>query len=402
MSQKVSPPLAAGPRAARQVPQHDAEARFVASQEAALYAFTILRAVRDVHGAIVDFEWEYVNPAAGRLLKRDPGTLVGKRLLVELPNNQENSDLFARYVQVVETGRPHDYELRYEGESITGWFRNMCVRIGDGVAIAFTDVTEQVEREARLKASIAETQRLTEELRESDQRKDCFLAALAHELRNPLAPLVNAVELLKSADDEPPLRVRALATMERQLGTLIRLVDDLLDVNRISRDHVDLHREPLDVMHAVHDAVETCAPAVARARHTLETTVPDVPCMVYGDRVRLGQAFSNLLSNACRYTPEGGHIQLTVRSDGDAVEVAVSDSGVGLDPSSCTSVFELFRRSERSIAQVPGGLGIGLWLVRRLVELHGGTVWAESEGAGRGSRFTIRLPRFATASDNKP
>jgi CheY-like chemotaxis protein len=230
-----------------------------------------------------------------------------------------------------------------------------------------------------------------EQLAESDRRKTEFLATLAHELRNPLAPISNGLHLLRRADD-PRMQDRAREMMERQVRHMVHLVDDLLDIARISSNKVELRRERLDVAGVLTQAVETSMPSINAAAHTLELCMPPEPLHVWGDQTRLAQILSNLLNNAAKYTPHGGRIELSAVREGNDAVIRVSDTGIGIPQDELPKVFEMFTQVGRNLARSQGGLGIGLALVKRLVELHGGSVYASSEGAGRGSMFTVRLP----------
>jgi signal transduction histidine kinase len=231
----------------------------------------------------------------------------------------------------------------------------------------------------------------TQALEEADRRKDEFLATLAHELRNPLAPLRHGIDILRrNPDDKTTADVRDM--MDRQLGYLVRLVDDLLDVSRVSRGKIDLRIEELRVADIVRASVEASRPLIDAARHTLTVELPSEPLWVAGDLTRLAQVVGNLLNNAAKYTPEGGDIRLAVRPEGEAVLIRVSDSGIGIPADKRTEVFELFTQLEDRLDRTRGGLGIGLALVKRLVAMHGGTVDADSPGAGKGSVFSVRLP----------
>jgi PAS domain S-box-containing protein len=237
-----------------------------------------------------------------------------------------------------------------------------------------------------------ERMRLVRELRENDRRKDEFLATLAHELRNPLAPLRSGLELLNLIGGEDPDVVEIRAMMERQLGQMVRLIDDLLDVSRISRDRVELRRERAALAAIVRNAVETSRPLIEGSGHTLEITGIDDPVLVDGDVTRLAQVFANLLNNAAKYTERGGRIGLAIRRAGGDVIVEVTDSGMGIPRAMLSRVFDMFTQVDTSLERAHGGLGIGLTIVRRLVEMHGGAVEARSDGLGRGSTFSVRLP----------
>ena len=247
---------------------------------------------------------------------------------------------------------------------------------------------------ARRAATGLEKARLYQALREQDKRKDEFLAILAHELRNPLAPVRNGVKILRLASG-PAVLDRTLAMMERQLAHMVHLIDDLVDVSRVSRGKVVLRRERVELRSVVDAAVETTRPAIDAAGHELVVDLPAEPLVFDGDRTRLAQVFANLLHNAGKYTPPGGRIALTARRDGAEAVVRVADTGVGIPADMLPRIFDMFTQVGASLERSQGGLGIGLTLVRRLAELHGGRVGAGSAGAGRGSEFTVRLPLAA-------
>jgi len=240
---------------------------------------------------------------------------------------------------------------------------------------------------ANILGHAVQRERAESALRESDRRKDEFIAVLSHELRNPLAPLRSAVELMRTGRD-PGQRGEILAMMDRQVAHLVRLVDDLLEVSRISRGIVELKREPVRVQEVLRAAIETSEPLLREAGHELETELSHEPLWVNGDAVRLTQCFANLLNNAARYTAPGGRVgvRATRVPTGD-IQVSVSDTGAGFSPEERRALFEMFSRGEGSL-----GLGIGLSLVRALVEMHGGSVEAHSQGPGRGSEFVVTLP----------
>jgi PAS domain S-box-containing protein len=229
-------------------------------------------------------------------------------------------------------------------------------------------------------------------LREADRRKDEFLATLAHELRNPLAPIRNGLQILRLSGGDAMAAAQIHEMLERQVAHLVRLVDDLMEVARVTRGRIELRKEAVDLGAALRGAIETSRPLIEALRHELLIDVPEEPITVVADPVRVAQIVSNLLNNAAKYTEEGGRISVTARRDGDQVVVAVRDSGVGIADDVLPRVFDLFAQGDRTYKRAQGGLGIGLTLVRRLVELHGGTVTATSEGPGRGSEFVVRLP----------
>jgi signal transduction histidine kinase/CheY-like chemotaxis protein len=237
-----------------------------------------------------------------------------------------------------------------------------------------------------------ERKRAEQALRETDRRKDEFLALLAHELRNPLAPLRSGIEVMRLSGGEPDAVARARDRMDRQLTHLVRLVDDLLDVSRISRGKMELRRSRVRLADVVGSAVETARPLIDAAGHELTVSLPDEPVPLDADLTRLAQVFANLLTNSAKYTPRGGKIWLTASRDSAEVVVTVRDNGVGIPADDLARIFDMFSQVDRSIERSTGGLGIGLALVKGLVEMHGGTVRAESPGLGAGSTFTVRLP----------
>ncbi|WP_119717599.1 ATP-binding response regulator [Cognatilysobacter tabacisoli] len=275
------------------------------------------------------------------------------------------------------------------------------------LALAITLACESLHDERRraeglrhdiddLEAMQARLHALAADLSEADRRKDEFLATLAHELRNPLAPISNSLEILRLAPDPDTLQA-ARATMARQLAHLVRLVDDLLDVSRISRDKLQLRREIVALQTVVDNVVESAGPFVASQGHALAVSMPDEPIELEADPVRLAQVVGNLLHNAAKYTPHGGHLSIEATLDDDTVEIVIADDGIGLPDDLRDRVFDMFRQGDASLERTRGGLGIGLGLARRLVELHGGTILLDSDGPGRGTRAVVRLPALRGA-----
>ncbi|MGJ7917267.1 ATP-binding protein [Massilia sp. LXY-6] len=241
-------------------------------------------------------------------------------------------------------------------------------------------------------ANAAELRRLADDLAEQDRRKTEFLATLAHELRNPLAPIRSGLQLMRRTKGDPAAQARVEDIMDRQLDHLVHLVDDLLDVARITRGQVELKPEWISLDEVVRAAVDTSLPLIEAARHRLDLRLPAEALDLYADPTRLTQVVSNLLNNAARYTPRGGAILVAAERDGEHAVIVVSDNGIGIAPESLESVFQMFTQVAPPTQRGNGGLGIGLSLVRSLVELHGGTVSAASAGIGAGSVFTVRLP----------
>jgi CheY-like chemotaxis protein len=240
-------------------------------------------------------------------------------------------------------------------------------------------------------------------LREADRRKDEFLATLSHELRNPLAPMRTAVEVMRLARDNPALVDQARVTLERQLQHLVRLTDDLLDVSRITQNKLELRKRRIDLCTVLHSAVESTRPLIdSRAQH-LTLDLSDRPLWVDADATRLAQAFSNLLNNAAKYTECGGEISMAASGTEAETVISVLDSGVGIPPEMLPRIFDMFTQLQPHRDRTLGGLGIGLSLAKRLVELHGGSIEAKSEGPGRGSSFIVRLPSApAAGSEESP
>jgi two-component system, chemotaxis family, CheB/CheR fusion protein len=253
---------------------------------------------------------------------------------------------------------------------------------------------KQLERELQLR---------TDALIEADRRKDEFLAMLGHELRNPLAPIRNAVQVLRaSALDDRQLRW-ARDLIDRQLEQLVRLVDDLLDLSRISRGKIALKREPVELTQIIERAVESCRPLFEARHQSLDVVLPTAEIFVEGDFARLGQVIANLLNNAGKYTPDECRVRLTAAVLGDDVVLRIQDNGVGITAQMLPRIFDLFAQAEDTLDRAEGGLGIGLTLVKSLVELHGGTITARSEGLGKGSEFVVRLPALnGTAPPAQP
>jgi signal transduction histidine kinase len=238
----------------------------------------------------------------------------------------------------------------------------------------------------------AERRRAEEELRIADRRKDEFLAMLAHELRNPLAPIRNGLIVLRSSDADPELAQKLFAMIERQVNHLVRLVDDLLEISRITRGQVELRKERMDLQSTISAAIEASKPIIDQREHTLIVKVAAEPIPLHADPVRVTQILTNLLNNAAKYTTRHGEILLAATCDESTVRISVKDNGIGLSPEMLPQVFEPFVQVDRSIARSFGGLGIGLTLVRTLTERHGGTVECRSDGEGKGSEFIVTLP----------
>ena len=283
-----------------------------------------------------------------------------------------------------------DVRLRRRDGEYRWMFENGVPRRGSaGETIGFVGTLVDIHERKLLEEALAGR---AQQLRLAERRQGQFLAMLSHELRNPLAPIRNAVQIMQLSRDEA-MNENARKIIERQLKQMVHLVDDLLDVSRISQGKVELRLGQVDVADAVLDAIETSRPLIDAGRHHLTTKLaPPGALMVEADATRVTQIVANLLNNAAKYTPEGGHIQVLAERDGDEAVITVQDSGIGLTQDMLARVFEMFAQVDRSMERAQGGLGIGLALVKRLVEMHGGTVAATSDGPDRGCRFVVRLP----------
>jgi PAS domain S-box-containing protein len=334
----------------------------------------------DMDGVITSW-----NRGAERLYGYSAGEVVGRPVALLIPEDHIDDS-------------PVIMERLRRGERIEHYETVRIARDGRRIDVSLTvspirNAEGTIVGASKIARDISERKRLIEQLREQDRLKDEFLATLAHELRNPLAPIRTGVQLIRRAGHNPALLEKACPMMERQLEQMVRLIDDLLDVSRISRDKLELRREWVELSAVVQSAVETSRPLIEAASHTLTVSLPEEPVLLDADAVRLAQAFSNLLNNAAKYTERGGHIWLTAESNGSAGEavVRVRDSGIGIPADRLPHIFEMFVQLDRS-DRSQGGLGIGLTLAQRLIQLHGGSISVASEGPGTGSEFTVRLP----------
>jgi PAS domain S-box-containing protein len=330
-----------------------------------------------------DFRINYVNAEAERLNGMRREKMIGKTHWEVFPAVL-GTRLEMEFRRAMAERVPVKFENLYEPWE--RWFEiDVYPTPTGGLAVYFRDITE---RKLAMEA-----------LQEADRRKDEFLATLAHELRNPLAPIRNGLQILRLGRGNHQAEERARAMIERQVQQMVRLIDDLLDLSRISRGKIELRRERIDLAAAVQSAVETSRPLIEQSGHALTLSLPPEPVFVDADVTRLAQVFANLLNNAAKYTQRGGgDIHLTVEPLGHEVAVRVRDNGVGIPAPMLPHIFEMFTQVDRSLERTQGGLGIGLSIVKRLAEMHGGTVKAYSEGLGRGSEFVVRLPVLTPAA----
>lgn len=286
-----------------------------------------------------------------------------------------------------------DYQRRFRGYE-AGAVDFLQKPIEPDILRSKSDVFFELHRQRQQLARQHEELRAhARELEQADRRKDEFLAVLAHELRTPLTPIRYGLDMIRM-DPHEPVSSDLVGMLDRQLDHLVRLIDDLLDVSRISRGKIELRRQPVTVQSVLQAAVESSRPLLQAMQHGLTQMVPEEPIWLQGDLTRLAQVVSNLLNNAARYTPGQGRIELTVRCTGEQVVITISDNGIGLAEDQLERIFDLFTQAERGPAQPRGGLGIGLALARQLVGLHEGTLVASSPGLGQGSTFTVVLPRL--------
>jgi PAS domain S-box-containing protein len=343
----------------------------------------VIEMLYDAAGKPCDYRFLEVNPAF--VAHTGLENAVGRTIRSLVPTHE--SHWFETYGRVAATGEPARFID--EAAGLGRWYDVYAARVGPAgsrkVVALFTDITQRRETELELR-------RMADGLAEQDRRKTEFLATLAHELRNPLAPIRSGLQLMRRTGGDPAALARVQDIMDRQLDHLVHLVDDLLDVARITRGQVDLKPEWIALDEVVRAAVDTSMPLVEAARHRLDLRLPGAPLNLYGDPNRLTQVVSNLINNAAKYTPRGGAIVVAVERDGDQAVIVVSDNGIGIPPDALESVFQMFTQVAHPSQRSQGGLGIGLSLVRSLVELHGGTITAASPGIDAGSVFTVRLP----------
>jgi PAS domain S-box-containing protein len=371
----------------------DSEERYRTLFEAIDEGVCILEMLFDAAGAPRDYVFLEMNPA----FVKHTGLVdaVGRTALELVPGLERHwLDIYGR---VATTGEP--IRFVHGDAAMKRWFDVYATRVGSAdsrkVALLFNDITER-------KLAETELQRLAADLTAADRRKTEFLATLAHELRNPLAPLRSGLQVLRLSSGNPDATARVLEVMERQLGHMVELVDDLLDVARITRGQVELKQSRVDLKHVLDASIETSLPVIEEHHHRLVVEVAPEPLPLFADATRATQVVNNLLNNAAKYTPRGGTITLAARRDGADAVVSVADNGIGIAPDSLQEVFGLFNQVGTDRNRAQGGLGIGLSLVRSLVELHGGSVVAHSAGAGQGSVFTVCLPLDATAAESAP
>lgn len=324
------------------------------------------------------------NKGAERIFGYTADEVIGRPITILIPPENQNEERM-----ILSRLRRGERIETYESIRVTKDGRRLDISL---TISPIRDESGRFVGASKVARDITERKRAEQMLKEADRRKDEFLATLAHELRNPLAPIRNGLQIMQMAGDDRVAIDKARAVMERQLKQMVRLIDDLLDLSRISRGKVELRCERLNLATIVQSAIETSRPLIDQSGHHLHIDLPTDPIFVHADMTRLAQVFSNLLNNAAKYTERGGNIWLSVRRENAHVAVSIRDNGIGIPPAMLPRIFEMFTQVDQSLEKSHGGLGIGLNIVQKLVEMHEGTVTATSAGYGHGSEFTVELP----------
>ncbi len=351
------------------------------------------------------------NAAAERLFGYTQEQAVGQNITFLIPPERadEEERIIARLMSGERIEHYDTVRLRKDGQPVQVSLTISAVKNEEGQIVGASKIVRDITERKQLEDELRE---LASNLSEADHRKDEFLATLAHELRNPLAPIRNGLQLMKLAGGQEEVVEQVHSMMDRQLTQMVRLVDDLMDVSRISRGKLELRKERIPLSEVLNSAVETSRPLISEMGHKLTVSLPEQPIFIDGDMTRLAQVFLNLLNNAAKYSDQGGHIalvasvELRARNSPRAtpfVVVSVKDSGIGIASDQLPKIFQMFTQIDRSLEKSQGGLGIGLSLVKSLVEMHGGTVEAHSDGPGSGSEFVVQLPiEVETAQSQNP
>lgn len=363
--------------------RQEVEQRMRSVLDASAVSFTILAPVRDASGMVVDFTWAYLNTAAAKMIGKNAADVIGQRVTVIAPDRWSEPDLFERFVGVAVRDEVHEFETH--SPLAKGWFQVIASPLNGSVAVWSADVSQRKRQEL--------------ELVDADRRKDEFLATLAHELRNPLAPIRQAALVASKPAITEAQRQWCNDVIERQVQHMSLLLEDLLDVSRITRGSLQLRRQPASLSALIDNAVETARPLIERRKHRLNLDLPAQQVVLDVDPLRMSQVVSNLLNNSAKYTNAGGTIDVSAAVVNDALVLSVRDNGIGIANDDFGLLFKMFAQVKAAKDRSEGGLGIGLALTRGLVELHGGTIEASSAGPGKGSTFTIRIPNVVLSSD---
>ncbi|MDF3022480.1 MAG: hypothetical protein K0Q92_3783, partial [Steroidobacteraceae bacterium] len=372
-------------RAEEQVTQRDR--RFQSVLEVSGVPFLIWAPVRDVTGRVFDMRFVYVNTEAANVMRVQTTDYIGKSVREVLPHAWDEPGRLDMYVEALESGKVVQMERQSAADGNQAWYHIVASPLEGNIAVWFADITQR--------------KRYERELLEADRRKDEFLATLAHELRNPLAPIRQAASIARNPNADEAQKRWSNNVIERQVQHMSLLLDDLLDVSRITHGTLQLRKQHTDLQSILSAAVETARPLIDERRHQLVLKVPD-SLQVHADPLRLAQVLSNLLTNAAKYTNPGGQIRVNGAQRDDELVISVEDSGIGIDAQDLPKVFGMFAQLRSAQDHAGGGLGIGLALAKGIVELHGGRIEAASNGPGQGSRFTVTLPNAAPRSESVP
>ncbi|HWN81429.1 MAG TPA: PAS domain S-box protein, partial [Candidatus Udaeobacter sp.] len=334
------------------------------------------------------------NRGAQRIFGYTPDEVIGRSINMLIP-----PELQAEERTILERLRKGERIDHFETVRLTKHGRRLDISL---TVSPIRDDTGQIVGASKVARDVTDRKRAEEELRENDRRKDEFLATLAHELRNPLAPIRNSLEIMKRAQGDAGLIQQARGTMDRQLALMERLIEDLLDISRITHNRLEMRNQPVELAAVVQQALEANRPLAESFAHEVTVDLPAEPIQLYGDPVRLAQVFGNLLNNASKYTPARGRIALSAERQGNEVVVSVKDNGIGISPEALPLVFDMFMQGDRTLERANSGLGIGLTLVRQIVQMHLGQVHAISAGVGRGSEFQVRLPILTARRTAEP
>jgi signal transduction histidine kinase len=372
-------------RAEERVSQRDR--RFESVLESSGVPFIVLSPVRDDAGKIIDFRFVFLNTAAASVMRVRSGEYAGRRVTEVLPHAWDDRARFDLYVEVIERNEVRQVERQSEADGNNNWYHIVASPLDGDLAVWFADITNRKLQER--------------ELLEADRRKDEFLATLAHELRNPLAPIRQAANIARNEKATEAQKRWSNNVIERQVLHMSLLLDDLLDVSRITHGTLQLRKQRTDLKSIIGAAVETARPLIDERRHQLVVEIPD-DLEVNADPLRLAQVLSNLLTNAAKYTAPNGSIRVEVTQHEGALAVNVEDNGIGIATEDLPKVFGMFAQVRSAQEHAAGGLGIGLALAKGIVELHGGHIEASSAGIGKGSRFTVRLPNQLASAAMAP
>jgi signal transduction histidine kinase/CheY-like chemotaxis protein len=368
-------------RAEELVSQRDR--RFESVLEASGVPFIMFAPERDAAGKIVEFRWVFLNTAAATVMRCKPSQTVGRRVTDTLPRAWDEPGRFEMYVEAIEKNEVREIERQSEADGNHNWYHIVASPLEGNIAIWFADITQR---------KLAER-----ELLEADRRKDEFLATLAHELRNPLAPIRQAATIARNEHASEAQKRWSNNVIERQVQHMSLLLDDLLDVSRITHGTLQMRKHQTDLQSIVSAAVETARPLIDERRHMLAIDVA-ADLQINADPLRLAQVLSNLLTNAAKYTVPQGSIRVQARKSQVDLVISVEDSGIGIASEDLSKVFGMFVQVRSAQDHAAGGLGIGLALAKGIVELHGGRIEVASAGLGKGSRFTVRLPGASLAA----